>query len=125
MKALLLLVVAISLALTPSLVGAANYTLKVWTDKGNYQVGQTWASLSWSPDGACITARYVVGTVTITGPGTRTQATLTEDVLRSGSYTPTLGRPWAASDVGSWEATLSVTNNVCIASGTATFQVSS
>jgi len=125
MRALVLLAFAISLALTPCLVSAASYTLKVWTDKGTYQVGQTWASMSWAPDGACLTSKYTVGTITITGPGTRTQATLTEDVLRSGSYTPTLGRPWAASDVGSWEVTLSVTNNVCIASGTATFQVSS
>jgi hypothetical protein len=123
-----LMVLAISLALTPSLV-AASYTINIRTDKQTYHVGEKWAGVFWSPNGACINlgrSTPSTGTLVIDGPSTHTTANLFQADLRTGSYTPSIGSPWVAGDVGNWTVKFTVGDGgYCTASGATAFQVSS
>jgi hypothetical protein len=123
-----LIVLAISLALTPSLVAADNYTINIRTDKQTYHVGEKWAGVFWNPKGACMTMTWSpTGTLAIDGPSIHTSAKIMSTQLTTGSYTPSIGNPWVADDVGNWTLRLSITNmyDTCLASGTTAFQVSS
>lgn len=121
------LVLAFSLVLTPSLVAAGDYSISVRTDKQTYHVGDKWADVFWSPDGACVklSSGYPSsGSLEIDGPSTHTTAKIFHTDLLTGSYTPSIGNPWGAGDVGSWTVKLTVSNGYCTATGTTTLQVS-
>ena len=123
-KRLVLLAIVICL-LTPSLV--AGYKMKISTDKASYHVGEMWASVSWNSNTVTCggAAKSPSGALQIDGPSTHTSVTISSDKLPSGTFTPSIGRPWVAADVGNWTVTLSTTSlgNQCDYSGTTTFQV--
>src|SRR5208282_2064289 len=109
LKGLLILVFAISLALVPSLISANGLSIQIWTDMPNYSVGESWNSVSWLRDAPCI-GPAATGILTIEGPLTHTKVDLDGQQLMSGSYSPTIGQPWAPTEVGTWTVQLNLSN---------------
>jgi hypothetical protein len=124
-KGLVLLAIVVCL-LTPSLV-AGDFKMKIWTDKTSYHVGEMWATVSWNSTTVTCggAAKSPSGSLQINGPSTHTSEAIWAEKLSLGAYTPSVGRPWVAADVGSWTVALSTTSlgNKCDYSGTTTFQV--
>ena len=125
LKGLAILVFAISLALVPSLVSANGPNIQIWTDMPSYNVGEVWNSVSWLRDSPCI-GPAATGILTIEGPLTNTKVDLNGQQLMSGSYAPTIGQPWAPTEVGTWTVQLNISNpqsNVSDCSGSTNFMV--
>lgn len=118
---LALMVLVISLALTPSLVTAPD--LKVSTDKSAYHVGENWVRISWDSSVCAGGHRNPTGTLTIVGPSKRVTVSLSADEYATGFYKPSVGKPWVAADVGTWTVTIDAYAGSCKASTTTNFQV--
>lgn len=127
-KGLVLIAIIISVVITPSLVaGQTHYTIKVWTDKSSYLVGEIWTAVFWDPKGPCLEGQArPTGSLEIIGPSAHTNVALPLEKLWSGTYTPLIGNPWVAADIGAWNLTLTLTGAFaggCNASGKTSFQV--
>jgi len=131
LRVLTFIVLALSLAVMPSLVvGKGEKRFEILTDKSTYHVGESLMSVSW--DVADKAANCMLGGATgilvITGSKTQASATLNQNQLGvgsfKGSFEPAVGRPWQAVDAGDWQAVLNVKNsNGCNAMGSYDFQV--
>jgi hypothetical protein len=128
-KGLLLIVLALFLALTPSRVFAPQFSIKIWTQKASYQVGESWTGVFWNPGAPCIMFRNANTKLTLDGPSTHMVDWISYGDVPKGSHLPSIGTPWVEANVGNWTATLSIegVNGAdrvrCLASGRMSFTV--
>jgi hypothetical protein len=127
-KGIVFLSLVISLAFVPPLMAVGDtYTLKIWTEKTTYHVGEYWHGIFWDTNGPCLQrGRSRSGTLTIKGPSTSMLVNVpTDDLRTTGNYLPSFGKPWTAADVGNWTSQIEVkaSSDQCLASGTAQFRV--
>jgi hypothetical protein len=116
--------IAISIFLFPSLVGAQTapiQPIKVWTDKSAYSLGDS-VTIFWDKNGPCISVQGASGTVDAYGGNIPSAPTaLTQSQLQAGSLNE--GSFDAARDAGNWTVVLDVRALNCYAHGTTAFTV--
>ena len=92
-----------------SVASVNGLSIHLWTDRPTYFVGESWDTVSWTNDAPCVEST-ATGVLTIEGPTANVKVKLDGQQLMSGSYMPSIGQPWAPTEVGSWTVQLTVSN---------------